>query len=133
MAEHRIRLRAAWDLAPAPGGPPGPARRVDLPAPWPGDAGPTALLRRGFGRPRLDPGRESARLELADVPGLVAVVVNGRRVEPGPGEGVLSVPLPDPLPARNVVELEVDLAGLDPAARARPWGSIAVVVGPLAG
>jgi hypothetical protein len=133
MDEHRIRLRAAWVLDPGPDPGEGRPRRVDLPIAWHEDAGPRARLRRGFGRPRLDPDRESARLELAEVPGLLAVRINGADAGPIGGAGPLSVPLPDPLPARNVVELEVDLAGLGPAARARAWGQVAVVVGPRTG
>ena len=130
MTEHRIRLRGAWDWHVVPEeGEAEVVRRVTLPAAWPpGVASPFLLLRR-FGRPPLDPGREEARLELLDVPGLVSARINGREMA-RPPEGVSSwvVPLPGPLLPRNVLALEVDfreLPGLP-----TDWGSIALVIAP---
>ena len=115
MPEHLIRLRGAWDWT-APDGP----RRVDLPATWPaGLAGPLVLARR-FQRPRIDPDREALALRLEAVPGLLRVRLNGVEIG-GPAAG--EIPLGD-LPARNLLELEADPAGLG----AGPWGAIALVI-----
>ena len=122
MTEHRIRLRAAWDrLDPGVEG----SRRVDLPATWtPGDSPESFRLRRAFGRPRVGPGG-AILLELADVPGLVAARLNGGPLDIGPEVGgVIRVDVGDRLDTRNVVELDVDLAGVGPG----PWGSVALVV-----
>ena len=126
MPEHRIRLRGAWDWHGIEGEAEF-ARRADLPADWPDDlAGPLRLLRR-FSRPPLDPGREAARLELANVPGLVAVRLNGVDLGPVPaGDRDWIIPLGDGLLPRNSLVLEVDLPP-GPEAR-RGWGSIALVI-----
>jgi len=115
MPEHLIRLRGAWDWLTEAG-----PRRVDLPITWPpGLAGPLVLSRR-FQRPRVDPDREALALRLGDVPGLIRARLNGDEVA-GPAAG--EVPLGN-LPARNLLILEVDPAGLDEG----PWGAIALVI-----
>ena len=132
MAEHSIRLARAWELR---GNPPdaAPPRRVDLPARWSsvGAEGPVRLLRR-FGRPAVDPAEHAVALELADVPGLGAVRLNGRVVGAGlPGAaGPTRIALGDGLEPRNTLELDVDL---NAAAPGSPWGMIALVIGPRPG
>lgn len=121
MPDHLIRLRAAWDRidTSAPDSP----IRVDLPTIWSADDGATPIrLSRRFGLPRFDPSREAMALELVDVPGLVAIRLNGQplRLESAP-----RVPLGDLLLARNTLELDVDLTGVD---RGVPWGTIALVI-----
>jgi len=126
MPEHRIRFRGAWDWH-GPDGEAEVARRVTLPADWPADlAGPFRLLRR-FGRPPFDPAAETARLDLANVPGLVAARLNGRDLgEIPPGAIDWSFPLADALLPRNALVLEVELPpGVEGR---RGWGSIALVV-----
>lgn len=132
MSEHRIRLRGAWDWHVAPGeGEAEVARRVTLPTAWPpGEASPFLLL-RGFGRPPLDPDRESVRLELLDVPGLVSVRINGREVaRPPRGSVAWTVAIDGPLLPRNALVLEVDLGGVASSDLASAWGSVALVISP---
>ena len=127
MLEHRIRLRGAWDWAPDDVDS-RPARRVDLPLTALGDLPPRFRLARKFGRPPYDPGTEMLRLELADVPGLVAVALNGEGLlGSSSAEGDRSIPLDAPLPPRNTLTLDVDLGSV--VAFEGPWGSIALVIG----
>jgi hypothetical protein len=125
--EHRIRLRGGWQWRVA--GEAGPPRRVALPIAWPDDALGRVLLSRPFNRPPLDPSREALRLELEQVDGLVAVLLNDRDLaRPPVGTARLVVPLDDPLPGRNVLVLEV---ASPPAGRGGSgWGDIALVIGP---
>ena len=113
MPDHPIRLRGAWEIAD-PGDEAEAPRRVDLPTEWP--TGPPRIirLRRRFGRPPVEDASESIRLELRDVPGLVEARLNGSRLA-GPAEpgGDWIIPLPGPLPARSVIELDVDLGIAD--------------------
>lgn len=127
--EHWIRLRGAWTchgLGPDAD----PGRRVDLPTQGPPDRDRPFRMNRPFGRPRLDPLRESLTIRLEGVGGLRLVRLNGRVVaEPTAGTEALELPLPEPLPARNVLELEVDPAGrLGPAPGDARWGCVALVV-----
>lgn len=126
MPEHRIRLRGAWVWAATDQAGP-PTRRIDLPLTALGDLPPRFRLARKFGRPPFDPASQSLRLELADVPGLVAVALNGESLpRSSSAEGDWSIPLDDPLPPRNTLTLDVDLGSV--AALEGPWGSIALVV-----
>ncbi len=127
MPEHRIRLRGPWDCSAA--GEAGPGRRVDLPLADAGALPTRSRLARKFGRPPYDPALDSLRLELADVPGLLGVRLNGVDCRPAdPGGPRWSIPIDDPLPSRNELTLDVDLSGLGDLAA--PWGSIALVIGP---
>jgi hypothetical protein len=122
MTEHLIRLRGGWEWH-APGD--DPERRVTLPMIWPTGLAARVHLRRSFQRPPLDPAREALALRLESITGLVVVRLNSRElVRPGPGVSVLCLPLDDPLPPRNVLDLEID----PPEAGAEPWGTIALVI-----
>jgi hypothetical protein len=128
MPEHRIRLRGAWDWH-VPEGDSEVVRRVDLPTGWPAGLGSPFRLVRRFGSPRFDPATESARLELRDVPGLVAARLNGRDLpHPPAGSRDWSIPLAEPLPDRNVLVLEVELG--TGSAVPGPWGSVSLVISP---
>ncbi len=125
MPEHRIRIRGAWDRASSRDNRPG---RVDLPHVWAeADASSPFYLTRKFGSPRFNRASETIALELADVPGLRAVRLNGRRLEAGPGE-IARIELGSILLDRNLLELDVDLAGLSRAEIGSPWGQIALVI-----
>jgi hypothetical protein len=126
MSEHFLRFRAAWDCYVREGDAE-VLRRVDLPTDWPAGLASPFRLRRRFGRPPVDLSAESIRLEMLGVPGLVAARLNGRDLA-GPGLGGVdwSVPLIDPLPPRNVLDLEVDFRGLPGPPRS--WGAIALAI-----
>ena len=123
MPEHRIRLRVAWDRVEIDEVD-APPRRVDLPTTWTLDdlARPFRMIRK-FGRPLLDPGGQGVHIELVDVPGLLAVRLNGyglgaeARIEVG---GMLQ--------DRNSMELDVDLSGVSVIDPDLLWGSIALVI-----
>jgi hypothetical protein len=122
MFEHLIRLRGGWECHDPDGG---PARRLTLPVTWtPGVTGRRKLL-RSFQRPPFDPTRESLALRLESITGVVVVRLNGReRARPGASPGVLLLSLDDPLPLRNLLELEIEPTACGP----EPWGVIALVV-----
>ncbi len=83
-------------------------------------------LSRAFGRPPTDPDRETLWLRLSDVPGLKVVRLNGQVVmERSDRASDFEIPLPDDLPARNRLELEVDGGAALPVST---WGRIAIVV-----
>jgi hypothetical protein len=122
MSEHLIRLRGGWEWH-APGD--GPAQRVALPMIWPAGLTTHVRLLRSFQRPPLDPAREALALRLESISGLVVVRLNGRALaHPEPGVSALSLPLDDPLPPRNVLELEAGPL----TESAEPWGTIALVI-----
>lgn len=122
MPEHRIRLRAAWERIDPDGD--GSPARVDLPTTWAeADRDRPIRLARRFGRPRVDDATGAVVLELADVPGLRAIRLNGRGL-PVPAGDPGRVDLGGRLEARNVLELDVVPA----RAEGTPWGSIALVV-----
>jgi hypothetical protein len=127
MPGHLIRLRAAWDRRdPADVEADAAPARVDLPLDRPIAGAPFRLERR-FGRPRLGP-RESIRLRLEDVPGLVAVTLNDRVLaRPGPGTTDLTLDPGPALQARNLLILDVDPGLWD--APPESWGTIALEVG----
>jgi hypothetical protein len=123
VPDHLIRLRGGWNLDDAP-------RPVTLPMPLPlphgGSDGRIRLSRR-FGLPPFDPSRESLSLRLSRVAGLASARLNGREVaRPSPGTSTLVIPLPDPLPRRNLLVLEVDLAAA--GTPDGPWGDVALAI-----
>ncbi len=124
MTEHRIRLRAGWEVE-APDG----TSRVNLPAQWPpGLDGPIRLIRR-FGRPRPQETGESFQLDLVRVPGLVRLRINGRELELDERQGGgIRVELPDPLVDRNTLELEVHPARFPVERDPEGWGEIALII-----
>ena len=87
MPEHRIRLRGGWwchGLSDSPS----PAARQPATTWDPGQPGPVRLVRQ-FGCPAINRSRETVVLRLEDVPGLVAVQMNGCPVElPATGSGI---------------------------------------------
>ena len=128
MAEHRIRLRGAWDWRIQTDEEEF-VRPVNLPAHWPiGFDRPFRLVRK-FGRPPIDPGSGRVRLELVDVPGLLSVHLNDREVGQADGDRLdWVVELTEPLLARNELVLEVDLRSTNRAEAANEWGAIALVI-----
>lgn len=131
MSEHQIRLRGAWQWHDLDD-PAAPPRRIALPIAWPtGTTGRIRLVRQ-FGRPPIDPARERLSLRLEHVPGLLAVRLNDRELA-GETEA-LRLDLRAPLPARNVLCLDVDGRRASAAADGQPgWGEVAMVVVPLEG
>lgn len=137
MSEHRIRLRGGWlwldpDVSPddSPTG-----RRVTLPIEWPGGPAGRVRLARSFGPPPMDPSRETLALHMARVGGLASARLNGAEIaRPTPGTTAIEVPLPGPLPRRNLLVLEVDLGANGdhpgPDQAPVPWGEVALIIGP---
>jgi hypothetical protein len=130
MPDHLIRLRGGW-LQFDPHSPvdADSGIRVTLPMTWP--AGPAGRVRlvRSFGPPPFDPGRETLTLRLEHVDGLVSARLNDREIaRPTPGTATLDIPLPDPLPRRNLLVLDVDPPG--DGRPPGPWGAIALVIAP---
>jgi hypothetical protein len=122
MCDHLIRLRGGW-VCQEPGG--GSARRLTLPVTWTSGLTGRVRLLRSFQRPPFDPARESLALRLESIPGLVVVRLNGREhARPTESPGALWLSLDDPLPSRNLLELEVEPS----ADSAEPWGVIALVI-----
>ena len=120
--EHLIRLRGAWTCQ-ADGDDEG--RRIDLPTDRP-VADRSVRLARPFGRPRIDPARESLAIRFEAIDGLREVRLNGVVLaRPPAGTTRLEVPLAADLPARNVLELDVEPV---PATAPAEWGSIAIVI-----
>lgn len=124
MPDHRIRLARAWTLH----APPLPPRRVDLPTRW--DAAealaPFELI-RSFNSPPIDPTCQSIDLELADLPGLQTLRLNGEELRPrwDAAAGAARVPLDSILQHRNTLRLIGDLTGVN---REPLWGTIALVI-----
>ncbi len=121
MPDHPIRLRGGWELLP----PDAPPSRVTLPITWPADTPRRFQLVRQFGRPPLAV-NERIAFRFEDVPGLISAHLNGIPLDIGDVPGG-SIPLVEPLPARNVLILDVDRDAVLPV---HPWGTIALMVGP---
>ena len=122
---HAIRLRGGWDCEARDG----TTRPLALPLDrWPDAPGPFRLIRR-FGRPPIDVGRESLALRLGNVPGLREARLNGRPLDgPTAGESTWEVPIEGDLPARSVLELDVDPADMTQGGVG--WGEVALVIRP---
>jgi hypothetical protein len=127
MSEHQIRLRKAWEIQGI-GEDAADWEPIDLPTRLDRGAG-AFRLRRGFRPPRIDPSRERLRLELRRVAGLRRVRLAGRML----GEAIaerdrLVLDVPPDVPARAVLELEIDPTELNDAGRFEDWGHVALVV-----
>jgi hypothetical protein len=137
MPEHLIRLRGGWLCLEDGGAPDASASasgpRITLPVCWPAQAVAKGAVRlvRWFTAPVLNASRESLSLRMSAVGGLVSVQLNGQELaRPAQGTEALELPLPDPLPRRNYLVLDVRLGGAvashdfpQPA-----WGFIALVI-----
>ena len=110
-----------------------PGRRVTLPLVRPAERTSRVLLVRPFHRPPVNYEREALILRMEGVGGLVSACLNGQEiVRPPSGTTEVSVRLDQPLPARNVLVLEVDLpALLDTSGDESLWGIIALVIQPF--
>jgi hypothetical protein len=128
MPHHTIRLRGGWESTDTPDN--AVSSRITLPlASLHLSSGPFKLI-RSFQTPRLDWNEETLWLRLADVPGLISVVLNDRLLLRSPiSERVVWLPLRDSVQARNRLVLEVDLErarnGLSAGMR---WGDIALEI-----
>ncbi|MBX6312401.1 MAG: hypothetical protein IRY99_05700 [Isosphaeraceae bacterium] len=126
MLEHLIQLRRAWE-GEFPEGGSLIRRRVDLPTQWPTGLDAPFRLTRAFQRPPIDPGRERLALRLGSVPGLRSIRLNEWEIA-RVAEGIsgLTIDLPDLLPPRNRLVLDVD-----PSDWGEPpglWGEVALVI-----
>jgi hypothetical protein len=129
MPEHLIRLRGGWQWHDEPATE-GVIRLVTLPLVWPADAPGCVRLVRAFHRPPLDRRAATLSLRLEAIAGLVAVRLNQSELaRPRAETSELTLPLDEPLPARNLLVLEVhppDQA--DPRRGQQLWGRIALVI-----
>ncbi len=128
MAEHRIRLRLAWQgWSRDVGGTWVPGGRVDLPVDWSGVPNPPERLVRWFQAPKLPDASEVVYVRMERVPGLSRIRIDNQEWEPTPDDsGVIEVELLDPLPPRIQLGLDLSVAAirtLGPAAR-RNWGDV---------
>ncbi len=130
MADHRIRLRGAWERHD-PDAKTG--RRVSLPLEREHAGAGHVRLIRPFNRPPLDPERERLLLEMEGIAGLVSVRLNQQEIaRPEPGTEELTLTLDQPLPMRNVLSLEVEFRDeRDARLEHSRWGTIALVIRPL--
>ena len=138
MSEHRIRLRGGWE-ARAIDAMPWAVNRLTLPIRWDVDLPRRLRLTRRFQRPPLEdpslPGSRQAgqpdlRLLLEQVPGLIALELNGESpVCVWPEQTRYEIPL-SRLPQRNQLVLEVETPRRDdrPGGEAPEWGCIALVI-----
>jgi hypothetical protein len=126
VSEHLIHLRRAWEGTFVEDGVK-VVRRVDLPTTWPLESRAPFVLSRAFQRPRIEPDRERLSLRLASVSGLISVQWNGRELaRPTIGTTGLELALEGPIPARNLLVLEVDPAGISDSGT--DWGTVALVI-----
>lgn len=126
MPEHLIHLRRAWEGRFVEGGAE-VVRRVDLPTSWPMELSAPFLLSRSFRRPPIEPDRERLSLRLGSVLGLISIQWNGRELaRPMVGTTNLELALEGPIPARNLLTLEVDPT--ESTGSEMPWGTIALVI-----
>jgi hypothetical protein len=126
MYPHRIRLRGPWEAEPLD--PPGPLRRVTLPARL-GECGlgdcRRVRFRRRFGRPRRIDSHERVWLIGEGLTGRAAFQVNGRRLGSHGGDaGPFAFRVTEFLGERN--ELTVELESSDAAGGL--WGDVALEV-----
>jgi hypothetical protein len=129
MSEHMIRFRGGWEWHDLEEGAAAP-RRVTLPLTWPPDRRSLVRLVRSFHAPRLELGRETLALQMEAVEGLKSVWLNGREIaRPIPGTSKLNLLLDVPLPARNLLVLEVEPSLPSELHQADSlWGTIALVI-----
>ncbi len=103
--------------------------RLTLPVVWGRDGPASAWLLRRFGRPPFDPASQVLLLEMKNVAGIRALLLNGHPITPVAVETLSYEILLDALPERNRLEIEIDRSWLaGDAASAMPWGEIALVV-----
>jgi hypothetical protein len=131
MNEHRIRLRGGWRCH-ALSADPSTARTITLPFQWdPGQRDPVRLVRQ-FGFPAIDRERERVSLRIAETPGLLAIRINDRALQPPTGLEPSALELgEDQLSPRNELVLDVDPVRASAEGSAGPgWGHIALIVRP---
>jgi hypothetical protein len=126
MYPHRIRLRGPWEAEPLD--PPGPERRVTLPARVAecglGDAR-RVLFRRRFGRPRQIDAHERAWLIGEGLSGHAGFQLNGQSLGEHAGDaGPFAFPMTDLLAERN--ELAIELTADGPGGGL--WGDVAIEI-----
>lgn len=128
MPEHSIRLRGGWEWHEG-SGPSATRQRLTLPGLLPTAESDHIRLVRAFGCPALDHARERLVLRLGDVPGLLIAWLNDRELaRPAEGCATLEIGLDLPLPARNVLLLDVNPSAQNAGGRRSAWGNIAIVV-----
>jgi hypothetical protein len=128
VAEHRIRLRGAWDCQNI-SSPSEPPQRITLPIRW--DTGNPRRLRlsRRFGRPPADSSRERF-LELDQARGIHSLCLNGTTLAAvSLAKSYYLIPLPE-IEERNTLVLEIDTGeACQGASEIGPdWGQIAILV-----
>jgi hypothetical protein len=129
--EHRIRLRGGWVCQSASATE--PPDRITLPIRWGPDNPRRLRLSRQFGRPQIDPERQSLLLELSEARGIHSLLLNGKAVTAiAPAKSYYLIPLAE-IDERNTLVLEVETGESNAAgAEAGPdWGQIAILIRPI--
>jgi hypothetical protein len=127
--EHRIRLRGGW-VCQSTSSATEPPNRITLPIRWDPDNPRRLRLSRQFGRPQIDPERQSLLLELSEASGIHSLLLNGKALTAfDPAKSYYLIPLAE-IDERNTLVLEVETgeshAG---AAEDNPdWGEIAILI-----
>jgi hypothetical protein len=101
-----------------------------LPVRWSSDIAGRLVLTRRFGRPALEPGRQILILEMDQVAGTRAIILNGQPIAAAASETPhYAIELTE-LAERNVLVLEIDTPpeGVGPAGHGEDWGMIALVI-----
>jgi hypothetical protein len=132
VTEHMIRLRGGWACR-ALDSPDSSERPLTLPVRW-GPHDPARMfLTRKFGRPRLDPDRETLLLKMDHVPGILSVDLNGHPIARSAAlVSRYEIELAHLLD-RNVLVLEIETpeSRLGPAGNVAEWGMISLVIRPV--
>jgi hypothetical protein len=129
VSDHRIRLRGGWACQSASTAPDAP-EWITLPIDW-GPGNPRRLrLSRRFGRPPIDPARQSVLLELDHARGVQSLLLNGKTLAAiSTAKSYYLIPLPE-IEERNTLVLEVETARWSdaPADLGPGWGQIALLI-----
>ncbi len=132
MAEHRIRLRGAWECRPGSCSTE-PPERINLPIRWDPRNPRRLRLSRRFGRPPADFRREHLLLELDQARGIHSLCLNGTTLPAiSPAKSYYLIPLPE-IEERNILVLEIETgeAWQGVGERDSDWGHIAILVRPI--
>ncbi len=132
MAEHRIRLRGAWECRSSSCSTE-PPERINLPIHWDPRNPRRLCLSRRFGRPPADFRSERLLLELDQARGIHSLSLNGTTLPAiSPAKSYYLISLPE-IEERNILVLEIETGeacqGVDESDS--DWGRIAIVVRPI--
>jgi hypothetical protein len=132
VAEHRIRLRGAWDCQNSASSTE-PPERITLPIRWDPRNPRRLRLSRRFGCPPADFRCERLLLELDQARGIHSLCLNGTALAAvSPAKSYYLIALPE-IEERNILVLEIETgAACEGTTESDPdWGRIAILVRPI--